>query len=459
MPHLGPKVDSTQWSCTVTQVGGKPAADFTVATNGGTPAPVKLKGACYSPCPINGSNKFAPAIGDWYWDSFSSSGHRIQNWDGLWKRDLPNIRGLGMNTIRVYCMMSRQLNPDGTFPDLNDPSVPVFTHKEFLDACWNGGVDPIYVLVGLPMPDTMFWLNKYNAAAPIEIAFWTATVKETVAQVSSHPAVMGFTVQNELDGANVTWPDTNNSNLPSVNFWWGQVETLAGWAKQSMGANKKLVGMAVHDAPIIPGKAAKWMAQCPSVDYWGVNSYQTYTFQSVFGQSADGPGYAGLTGAALKAVIITEWGMPATGHVTPNPWSIYEDATTRGNTAQFISRVVPTTWTQSLCLGLYYFEYCDERWNEPLSGDNIYDWCGGTPADGFPNKYWDQEGFGLFSTARGSGLPNNAPIWGNNAPSLPFDIPTPREETIKALISSWPKPVATEKPKQNGSKCDHKKPR
>ena len=68
-------------------------------------------------------------------------------------------------------------------------------------------------------------------------------------------------------------------------------------------------GMATHDDPNIPAKAAPYMAQCPSIDYWGVNTYQTVNFNSIFdGVPNIGPGYNGLTGVALKPVILTEVG-------------------------------------------------------------------------------------------------------------------------------------------------------
>lgn len=438
--------DTTNWTCSTRLQNGIPIASLTVSTNGDV-KPIKLKGVCFSPCPINGSNAYGPAVGDWYWDTRSGDGYKITNWGALWARDLPNIRLLGANSVRVYCMLSRQLNNDGTFP-VPWNSGPLQTHTEFLDQCWNGGKDPIYVLLGLPMPQQMYWKDLYDKIAPSQIEFWLNVVNETVQQVAAHPAVMGFTIQNELDGSTVTYgPDK-----ASVDFWWGQVAKLSALAKTAMGTNKKLVGMAVHDDPNIAGKAASHMANCPSMDFWGVNSYQTQNFDSVFGPVPNvGPGYNGLTGAALKPVILTEWGIPATSHSNPNDHStIYADNATIGRAAKVVTAVAPQAFTQPLSLGLYYFEYSDEWWNQPGS-PNIWTWWGGNPASGFPNGYWDQEGFGLFSVVRGQGLQNNSPIWvqngGYGGPNTPVDALKVRDGTFIALKESWPKVVSDRKDK------------
>ncbi|MGE3781195.1 MAG: hypothetical protein AB7H71_00465 [Alphaproteobacteria bacterium] len=430
--------DSTKWACRVDP--NTKRATLTVARsdiNGGQPFPFVLKGVCYSPAPLNGSNAYAPNIGDWFWDAFG----QIGDWESLWARDLPRLRnrvtGIGANTIRVYSMLSRQLGADGSIPNPWNGGQ-LFTHQKFLDWCWDVNAPPIdrrpvYVLVGLPMPDKMFWKNKYNQTPPAEITYWTQVLRETAATVGQHPAVMGFTIQNELDGADVCYNDPELAT-----FWWGQAEKLAALVKQA--APDKLVGMATHDDPNIPGKAASYMAQCPHIDYWGVNTYQTQNFNGVFYSIPNvGPGYSGLSGPALKPVILTEYGLPATGHRNPgDPSTIYEDTTTRTNTAEVIGPMVPQAFQAPICLGLYYFEFCDEWWNQPGS-PNIYTWWGGTSAPGFPNKFWDQDGFGLYSIARGGNLPNNAPIWIGNGPNPTIDVHTERTELTSVLRQAFAK--------------------
>ena len=311
---------TTKWTVAVnTSVPHQPSATLSLSVNVGNLQQLKTKGVCYSPCPLNGSNAYG-SLGDWFWDSYSAGPNNpITGWEALWQRDLPKIRALGANTLRVYCMLSRQLTPQGGCPSPWN-SGQLFTHTSFLDMCWNGGTDPLYVLVGIPMPQVMFWKSDYDNAVkdhPEEITFWEKVFAETVTQVGSHPAVLGFVIQNELDSNVVTWPSGDPpSNLPAVEFWWSQVEKFAKIAKAN--APDKLVGMADHDDPNIPGKAHRYMVNCPSVDYWGVNTYQPKTFDSIFNGIPASPGtpgeagYAGLTGTALKPVILTEYGFPST---------------------------------------------------------------------------------------------------------------------------------------------------
>lgn len=418
---------TTQWTCGV-DGSGKATLLCQITENGkpSNPFPVKLKGLCYSPAPMNGSNKFAPALGDWYWDDFNAGGTVIHGWSPLWQRDLPAMRRIGANSIRVYCMLSRQLNGNGTFPQPWN-SGHLFTHGRFLDWCFNTTAPPLdrhskYVLVGIPVPATMLWKEQYDRASDAEKTYWMNVLAETAASMAQHPGVVGFTVQNEQDGADVCY-----NNTAWADFWWGQIEKMAAIVKKA--APDKLVGMATHDDPNIPRKAAAWMAKCPSVDFWGVNSYQTQTLDSIFGD------YGRLTGSARKPVLLTEWGMPATSHRDPNNrGSIYEDPNTRKKAGDVLARMVPQAYGHPLCIGLYYFEYCDEWWNEPGAPNN-YTWWGGPSAPGLPNGYWDNEGFGLFSIKRGGSLPNNAPIWDAkaNGPALPIDVHYERSELTAIL--------------------------
>src|ERR1700693_1656000 len=131
---------STSWSVTVS---GEPAkAGLQVSIDSGAPQSFSIKGVCYSPCPINGSNGYGPNLGDWFWDSFSGQGYGITGWNALWDRDFPNLAAMGVNTIRIYNMMSRQLTSDGKYRQPWD-SDHLFTHTNFLDACAKAG---LYVL-------------------------------------------------------------------------------------------------------------------------------------------------------------------------------------------------------------------------------------------------------------------------------------------------------------------------
>jgi hypothetical protein len=181
---------TTKWTCNVDPSG---KATLMVQVNEdsgppGTPYPIKLEGVCYSPAPLNGSNNYAPAIGDWYWDDFAN----VHGWVPLWQRDFPAIFRLGGNAVRVYCMLSRQLLPNGQFP-LPWNSGHLFTHNRFLDFCFNKSAPRLdrhskYALVGIPIPATMLWKQQYDKTTPAERDYWMHVLSETAQSMANHPA-------------------------------------------------------------------------------------------------------------------------------------------------------------------------------------------------------------------------------------------------------------------------------
>lgn len=411
-----------------------------------SPVTFELKGVCYSPTPIGDSNRNGPAFGDVFWDTFEASpGNNIYNWYALWgsgalgdtgfnaRDDISRIRAMGCNAIRTYSFISRQIGSNGSVPAPG--AGQHFTHQQFLDRCWNNGQDPIYVIVGIPVPEGVLYryLQKSN-----EIAFWEYVVKETAADVKDHPAVIGFTIHNEIDEDRSAFP-AGGANEDS-NYYYGELKKLADTIKAV--APGKLVGWAAHDAPphVVfggsqPSPGPSYFEQLTSIDFFGVNTYQTVNFSSITG---DGSGsFARLTGAARKPVIFTEIGWPATGHRDPNNSdSIYEDETTRQKTADKIAQMLPMALKDPLVAGTFYFEYCDEWWKQP--GKSIIEWNGTVALPtSFPNGYWDEEGFGLFSIAPGPGRKPGDPTWAGSGPSLPVDTQTERKAMTGALRSSY----------------------
>lgn len=439
--------NTTKWQCNVVQSNGGPVASLTVTTNGSTVSPFRIRGVCYSPCPIGGSNNNAANIGDWFWDTYTSGGTTITSWQQTWENDLPNIKALGVNTIRVYCMLSQQL------PDQWNTNT-IYTHQKFLDACYKNG---IYVMVGFPLPTQIF--DNGQTPTPAQ-SWWQSNLQTTVTTLGAHPAVMGFIIANEVDnGAVDTYgPATNKT------YWWSQVQAMAQIAKTA--APDKLVGIANHDDPGICENCATEMATCTSIDFWGVNTYQPQSFASVFGSSTINNGYAKLTGAALKPVILTEYGFPSTSRTTANtlvPTAIISTPETQQNVANVLNTMLPQAYNEQLNLGVYYFEYCDEWWNQsqysiaaqttcpqgtgtfaPNGGQgasnlvppNDYTWYGGPIACGFPNYYWDNDGFGLYAVAVVGNRPPDNP-WNSltNAPALPLDLRTARPSVIAAITN------------------------
>lgn len=392
------------WKATVDVGATQKTAKLTVTrTDDNTTSPFVIRGVCYSPAPMNASNKNGPSLGDWYWNTLENPSNPYDvwayAWESVWARDLNNLRALGVNCIRVYSMLYKQIGLKGEIPtEATYAGLPAFKHRKFLDLCWNNGQNPIYVIVGIPMNPDLFRSDVNTKHIQY---YWEHVLVDTAKNLEKHPAVLGFTVANEVDAPGYTW-DPANPNSEKVQYWWKQVQKYAQMVKTV--APNKLVGIANHDfGDVLVKYAESYMGQCTSLDFWGTNSYQTVNFDSVFGTNGL-KGYNELTGVALKPVILTEWGLPATGHHDPNDrFSIYSDTATQTETAKVVAEVLPEAYKNPLCAGVTYFEFCDEWWKQDQPNGVpaiLYRWYGGTSNPGFPNGYWDEEGFGLYSIER-----------------------------------------------------------
>lgn len=402
----------------------------------------KVRGVGYSPAPIGFSNKDGPGFGDLFWDG----GQNIPNagilldWSRIWKRDLENIRPR-FNAVRCYSLIAEHLNDNGQFA--NPPVVR--THQKFLDACWNNGDKPVYVLVGIPLPADCF----FAVHDPALRANFERVLASTLAQTKDHPAVMGYTFFNEQGGANAWGGD------PSVSdYYWTQIQKYSQQIKA--GAPDKLCGFAYFDAPsnVSTANASGYLAQYGgSIDYWGVNAFQGTTTVGTLAP------YKTLT-TAKKPVLFTEFAVPATGHrdksvssgsspTQAGVDSIYADSTTIGLAAQAMTNVLPGTLSDEIVAGMLYFEWCDEYWkqdpNLPHYNTTKAGHEGGEAAalSQMPNGFNDEEGFGLHAislngraiSALFSPFDTNAATANNRPDNL-----TPRTELLEAVTNAF-KPI------------------
>ena len=426
--------------------------------------PIILKGVCYSPTPINDNNKQFPALGDYFWDTFNAGGDTIYNWFGLWgnqhlggtaydaRNDLKKIRELNANAIRVYTMMSRQPNEDGSYPAPRTGQH--FTHNDFLGLCFDDkkGGTPIYVIVGIPMPACAF--QKAIPPAGGDLAFYEAVLDETTKDLAKNPAVIGFTIMNEMIQNGASHYDDGITTNANTDYFYSQVKKYAAIAKKN--APDKLVGWAINDNPVmlkyantnhptatVPAdlnldKTKTYLENISgNIDYWGVNTYQLQaaSLSIVLGSDASPTGipYGYLTGSVRKPVILTEYGWPATGH-DAGDGHIYTDTTTQTNVADKITPNFTAAFGYDILEGVFYFEFSDEWWKQ--SGTPVYEWNGTSDAENtaaWPNGYADEEGFGLFGIQR---TPPRTPTdsnWNGNGPALPVDTLIERTPMTTAL--------------------------
>lgn len=440
-PQLrGAPPQRTKWTSTVgpaafhVEASGNPGADETPQNK-----VFKVRGVGYSPAPIGFSNKDGPGFGDLFWDGGQviQGAGTLLDWSKIWKRDLENIRPR-FNAVRCYSLIAEHLNDNGQFA--NPPVVR--THEKFLDACWNNGDKPVYVLVGIPLPADCFFA-AHDAALR---ANFERVLASTLAQTKDHPAVMGYTFFNEQGGADAWGTD------PAVaTYYWTQIQKYSQQIKA--GAPDKLCGFAYFDAPsnVVKANADGFLAQYGgSLDYWGINSFQGTTTVAALAP------YKNLT-AAKKPVLFTEFAVPATSHrdktissgASPTQAgvnSIYADTQTIHLAAQAMTNVLPGTLSDDIVAGMLYFEWCDEYWKQdpklPHYNTTKEGHEGGEAADlsQMPNGFNDEEGFGLNAislngrpiSALFSPFDTNAATANNRPDNL-----TPRSELLDAVTNAF----------------------
>ncbi len=337
------------------------------------------KGACYSPVPVGGTYNWVP-FGDFFTDP----------WEVIWQRDLPLMNDIGLNTVRLYST-SPWSNPV-------DPSTARNVHKKFLDACAAHGV---YVWASYPIDKGVFE-SIQNGNTQLD-----STVKQGVEliaeEMGSHPAIIGFTISNEL----------NNATARETPAWWAWQDDLAKRCKNI--APTKLTSVAfVDDSMITPKAAHRYGNGVPNIDVIGINSYRGRV-----GQGFDIL-FSSFAQVDKRPLLITEWGCPASTH---NPQGqaveLPNNAALQGQYVE--SHLADLLANRDICSGGYVFEWTDEWWKASTPTVHNASPSSATNA-AFPGGYGDEEWFGIHSVAAGD-RPIDDPSYNNF--SVP-DILSPR---------------------------------
>lgn len=289
--------------------------------------PFTVKGANYSPTPVGA-------------DPGQFPGHSVTE---VFERDAPILRALGANTVRTYAPA-----PDNLL----------------LDALYNGGVDPIYLIMGYYVP-----VSGIDYGDPGVVAFHQNQFVSMVNQFKNHPGILAWGIGNEV----------NLGKTPQqLADWYAMAEALAAAAHAEEGAsyhptiivNGSLNGMG--DTAVNSDDAS-----LGSVDLWGVNLY--------FGQHPRCH-FDYYDALSAKPLIVTEFGIDALDDRV-----LLEYPTTQ---ADYVVR--QWRWIEQAGLGGIVFEYSDEWWKGGTPA--IHDFNGyGTRAhpDGYSNEEW----WGLLSAA------------------------------------------------------------
>lgn len=305
-----------------------------------------VKGVGYAPTPI-GQDPAFPPNGDY----FTAGYHALYN------RDLNLLRQMGANTIRLW----------GWRYDAD--------HQDFLDAAYNDGVMPIYVIAS-------YWLDSgRNISDPATRQAILAEFTSMVAAHKSHPAVLMWAIGNEL---NAPWMFGDQDDLFSL------LDDMAEAAHTEEGTIYHPVTTPLADINLITTIGNR-DSQVPHLDLWSVQVYRGASFYSLFSD------YAAVS---ARPLLITEFGIDA-----------YDDP--NGNEFEKIGPPHQALYAASLweeiaansgvCSGGSIMAYSDEWWKgksgqtdagHPLCPEYsaaVHSACGyatGSHPDGYANEEW-----------------------------------------------------------------------
>lgn len=321
--------------------------------------PFLMRGVGYAPTPIGDDPDYSPAHGDYF----------TSNYAALYNRDLPLLRQMGANTVRLWGWQD-----DGD-------------HGEFLGAAYNGGVAPIYVIASYWIPGGL------DLSAP---AVRDQLTSEFVTMVTVHkdnPAVLMWAIGNEL---NATWMYGNADDLFSL------ADEMAQAAHEAEDANYHPVTMPLADQNMI-ATICQRDPQVPHLDVWSVQVYRGDSFGTLFDDYA---------ACSARPLVITEFGIDA-----------YDDR--YGDEYELIGPPQQAVYAEKLwneivahddtCSGGAIMEYSDEWWKGkydtyghpgcPDSDPWFHGACG-YPSGAHPDGYANEEWWGVMRTVDNGANPD-----------------------------------------------------
>lgn len=299
----------------------------------------EARGVCYAPTPIGQTGSQVPH-GDYFTAEYGA----------LYHRDLALMREMGVNCLRIY----------GWNPAAN--------HQDFLDAAYNNGRRPIYVLINRWVnPDTA-WTN--TAATDGIAAEWAGIASS----VKEHPAILGYIIGNELN-----WSVANRMNPD----FWVAINKVAGAIRQR--DTNHIISTALADAGVAASITA-FDGIMTNFNAWCLQAYRGKSFGMLFRE---------YSLASTKPMLITEFGMDAfdqrTGAEYPDKAMVQADYV-----ASLWNDIV---WNGHVASGGLVFEWLDEWWKAGnIIAHNEGGWAGGQ----FPDGWADEEWWGIYRVAKGA---------------------------------------------------------
>lgn len=306
----------------------------------------------------------------------------------IYNRDLPLLRAMGVNAVRTY-------SKD--------------TSTGFLDACYNNGTDPIYVIMGFFIDGER---DLSNPAVREDIKNEFLTYVHTY---KDHPAVLMWSPGNEVE---LAYEGSDRDYYTLLN-------ELAETAYNEEKPAYHPVTAAVANIYHIDDKGL--LTTDDNMDYldvWGANVYEGITFGDMFDD---------FVHRSNKPFWISEYGVDA--YYTES-WSF--DGTDYIVTAGYVDEKSQSEWNANMAVEIMASEiasggtlmsYSDEWWKSPglLSQHDT----GGAPQDRrytqgvFPDRFANEEYWGIVSVSP-------------NAGSVDSITPRPAYYKLKEIFNNMP---------------------
>lgn len=408
---------------------------------------------------------------------------------GIWQKDLDLLRADGANAVKVYNVTLSDFKtiknwqkylvdqfPGGTG---NKPS-PGETGKidEFLDAAWNGGDRPVYVVLSI----------QFGGPSIFDPGFTTALAeayKIAAKDYGKYPAVMGISIGNEI----------NDANLVTQPGWWKQLSMISSAAKDGFteAGAQKITTTTMVDGTVWIDKSGK---VCPNpvdpavcteylqseyygeksdfkIDAWGQDVYRGPSLGNFWAQAKR---------STSKPTILSEYGAPAAyyptsigstakhgpyyscidypkgtgdaptyGFTVSRPWDFATELPAGESSnpgasylVQYVTKNQEELFANSTVkdpangvdAGGFYFEFSDEWWKSGWSRSHIGGASGNIiPANAqYPGCYNDEAWFGLYLDEKSGSGGEPYPVNMNRKP----DTRVPRP-SLNAITAEWKK--------------------
>lgn len=291
--------------------------------------PFFIKGVGYNPIPIGRSY------------AYGFSGDRE-----IYSRDFPLIRAMGANTIRTWSKV---------------------TSTDFLDAAYNNGENPIYVIMGFPVDPTKVSNATYREAV-------IGDFREYVRRFKDHPAVLMWCVGNEVEfEIQKTWPGDSGK----LRDWYSLLNELARAAYEVEGDSYHPVMTSSCEIYFIGDPATgSDDSSLRFVDAWGATIFRGRSFEGAFDQFRE---------RSSKPLVVTEFGIDA--------FDTNAGAEDEVAQAEYASDLLDELFNAGgRILGGCYFEWSDEWWKAGTA--NSHD-VGGFDMPSFPDGVSNEEWFGI----------------------------------------------------------------